>query len=265
MFAEHLHRHIAGVFAVWNNRDVEISRTRSFLGQHPQILVTFEVDKRAFRFDRMNKLAEGVHVFRESGEHIDMIPRDAGQNSYMRMVPKKFGPQVEWGSEILVALKNRVFGGVGQAYHAFETLNLRTHHIIGFDAEALQHIEDHRSGGRLAVTAAYDDTDLILGLLVQVFGEGVNLQSQFPCFHQFGIIFAGMHAEDDRIDVRCDTLGVPAHLVGQQTCIAQVGQSGIEDLVVRSGHFVSLLGGHSECQVMHRRTAYSYEMDVSHR
>ena len=143
-----------------------------------------------------------------------MIPGDAGEDSYMRVVPKEFGTQVERTGQILISFKDGVLGSIAEAYHSFEALYLRTYHIIGFNTEALKHIEDHRSGGRLTVRAAYDNTDLVLGLLVQVFGEGIDLEAQFPCFYQFGVVFASMHTEDNCIYIFGDALGVPTHLIG---------------------------------------------------
>ena len=78
---------------------------------------------------------------------------------------------------------------------------MRTDHVVGFDAEAVQYIEDHGGRGRLTVRAAYNDTDLILGLLIEVLGEGVYLDAQLTCADQFGIVLASVHTQDDGIDV----------------------------------------------------------------
>ena len=240
---EYLHFHLAFVRIVRNTGDIFAS---SF-GNSAQVLIALIPDKRAVRLYTFYKLSKRFDILVESGEYIDVIPRNTGQNSYMRVVPKEFGTQVQRRGQILIALKNSVFRCVAQTHHALKTLYLRTYHIIGFDTQALQHIENHRRGRCLSVTTTYDDANLILRLLVQVLGEGVYLNPQFPCTHQLRIVFAGMHTEDDRIDIFGDALGVPTHLVGQQTCFTQMREGGIEDLVVRTRHLVSGLRSHGEC------------------
>ena len=77
-----------------------------------QVLIALEVDERSLRLDRMNELPESLYVLRESREHIDMIPRDTRQDSYMRMVPQKLTAQIQRTRQVLVALKNGVLGRV---------------------------------------------------------------------------------------------------------------------------------------------------------
>ena len=112
-----------------------------------------------------------------------MIPRDTRKNSYVRVIPKELGPQIQRTRQILITLKNSVLGSVGETYHPLKTLYLCAYHVVGFDAKAVEHIKNHRGGGRLAVRTAYHDTDLVFGLLVQVLGEGVYLQPQLARTH----------------------------------------------------------------------------------
>ena len=125
----------------------------------------------------MYELAERVHVLRESGEDIDMIPRYTRQDSYMRVIPQEFRAQVERGSEVLIALEDRVFGGVGEPYHTLEALYLRAYHIVRLDTQTVEYIEDHGGRGGLAVRTADYDADLVFRLLVEVLGERVYLDA----------------------------------------------------------------------------------------
>ena len=99
----------------------------------------------------MYELAERVHVLRKRREDIDMIPRNPCQNSNVRVIPQELAAQVQRRSEILITFKDGVFGSIRKPHHAFESLYLRANHVIGFDAETLQHIENHGRGGCLAV------------------------------------------------------------------------------------------------------------------
>ena len=257
---EHLHRHIALIRIVRDTLDI---LTCAF-GYMTQVLVALEIDERTDGLDAIDELTEGLHVLREGREYIDMVPCDTGEDSYMRVVPEEFRSQIEWGGQVLITLKDGVFGRVAEAYHALKALNLRTHHIIGFDTEAVEHIEDHRSGGGLSVTAAYHDADLVLRLLVEVLGEGVDLEPQLAGPHQLRIILASVHTENDGIDILRDAFGMPTYLIGQQTRFAKVRQGGVEDLIIRSRHLISLFRSDRQCQVMHCRAADSYKMDFCH-
>ena len=84
------------------------------------------------------------------------------------MIPEKLGTQIERRSKVLISLEDRIFGGIAQAYHTLKALDLCAHHIVGFDTEMLQDIENHRSSCGLAMTAPHHDTNLILGLLIKV-------------------------------------------------------------------------------------------------
>ena len=174
MPSEDLHGNITFVRIIRNTRDV-FSRSFSDL---LQVFVALIIDETAVGFKTVHKLAECVHIFGESRENVNMVPSNAGENSYMRVVPKELGPQVERGGEVLITLKDRILGSVGEAYHAFEAFYLCAYHVVCFNTEALEHIKNHARRGGLTMRTAYYDANFVLGLLVQVFGERVNLQSQ---------------------------------------------------------------------------------------
>ena len=133
----------------------------------------------------------------------------------MRVIPEEFTAQVKRTGQVLITFKDRILSRIAQTHHSLKALYLRTNHIIGFYAETVQHVENHGRSGCLSVRATYDDTNLVFRLLVEIFRERVNLQSQFACFHQFGIIFPSMHTVNDCIDVGRYTLRMPSHLVRQ--------------------------------------------------
>ena len=147
MPSEDLHGNITFVRVIRNTRDI-FSRSLSNL---LQVLVASIVDETAVWLKTIHKLAESVHVLREGREDVNMIPSNAGEDSYVRVVPEELGPQVKWGGEVLIALKDRILGCIGEANHALEAFYLCAYHIIGFNTEALEHIKDHGGGGCLAV------------------------------------------------------------------------------------------------------------------
>ncbi len=105
------------------------------------------------------------------------------------------------------------------------------------------------------MAAAYDDTHLVYGLPVEVLGERVDTDAEFACAEQFGVVLAGMHTKDDGVDVRGDVFGVPAHLRGQEPCIAEVGARGVKDFIVGTCDDVSLFAGYCDCQIVHGSTS----------
>ena len=111
MFAEHLHRYIALIRVVRDTLDIRACPFSDAL----EVLIALVIDERTNRLDAVHELAEGLHIFRESGEYIDMIPCNAGEYSYMRLVPKELRPQVEWGSQVLIALENGILYKSGTA------------------------------------------------------------------------------------------------------------------------------------------------------
>ena len=60
-----------------------------------QVLVALIVDKVPMGFDEVHKPAESVHILGESGEHVDMVPCNAGENGNMRVVEVELGARVK--------------------------------------------------------------------------------------------------------------------------------------------------------------------------
>ena len=123
-----------------------------------------------------------------------MIPRYSCQNGVMGMIPQELTPQIQRTRQILIAFKHSILSRIAQSYHALKSLYLRTYHIISFDAQTIKHIEYHRSSRGLTMRTANYDTNLILGLLIQIFRERIYLQPQLTSTNQLRIIFASMHA-----------------------------------------------------------------------
>ena len=80
--------------------------------------------------------------------------------------------------------------------------------------------------------ASHNDADFVFGLLVEVLGERVYLQSQLLGAQQFGVVLPGVHAQNDGIEVFGDTLGVPSHLFWEQSGCLQVRFGRVENLVI---------------------------------
>ncbi len=89
--AEDLHGDIAVVGVV---RDTMHIRS-CFCRQCAQVLVALVVDEGAVGFYLSDELAESVHVFGEGGEDIDMVPRDAREDSDIGVVEEELGTAVE--------------------------------------------------------------------------------------------------------------------------------------------------------------------------
>ena len=122
-----------------------------------------------------------------------------------------------------------------------------------------KHVQYHCRGGCLAVRAADDDAQLVLRLLVKVFGIAVYLQPKLLGFKQFGIVSACVHTKNHSVEVGGDAFRVPAFFLGHQPCVLQTRAGRIEDFVVRACDGISFLV-QRQCEVVHCTAADGYEV-----
>ena len=163
-----------------------------------------------------------------------MVPLDAGNNGHIGFVEVELRTTVEGRSQVLVAFDDHHLGGMREAYHHLEALELRAHHIVGLDAAMRQHMQYHGRGGRLAVRAAYHDAQLVLALLIQILKVAVYLQSKLLRLQQLRVVDAGMHTQHYGVEVFGYPLRMPSERLRQQAIFLQPALCGVEYLVVTS-------------------------------
>ena len=225
--------------------------------QYSNILIIITIDKRMVY--HLGKGAERVHILGEGRENIDMVPRYTADNAHVRLVQVELGTAVDRRGEVLIALHHHNLRLVRQLHHHLETGQLRAHHVVAIHMMILQHMQNHCRNGGLAMTATHHNTELVLALLVQKFGIGIHLDTQLVGTNQFGIIQAGVHPQDDRIEVGRNLVGIPADGVGKESIFLQTAFGGIENLVVGTGNGVTFLVK-GDGQIVHGATADGNKM-----
>ena len=206
----------------------------------------------ALRLNEIYIFGKLLAVDVESGEDVDVVPLDASDYGHVGVIEMEFGPAVDGRSEVLVALDDHHLGGVAQSHHHVKAFQLCANHIVGLYATMGKHVQYHCRGGCLAVRAADDDAQLVLRLLVKVFGITVYLQPKLLGFKQFGIVSACVHTKNHSVEVGGDAFRVPAFFLGQQPCVLQTRAGRIEDFVVRACDGISFLVQRydSGCQIV---------------
>ena len=209
--------------------DVATDRGR---GNISKILVRRTVNERAAGLDTLGELAELTDVGVERREDVDMVPSDACQDSNIRVIVKEFRAAVSRGGQVFVAFEDSHLGGLAKADHSLEALDLSADHIVEVHAALAEDVHNHSRRRRLAVATAYDDTLLVGRLFVEVFREGVYLQTELLSAEEFRIVWEGVPAEDDGVEVRGNPLGVPASGVREQPLSCEAATARLEELVV---------------------------------
>ena len=150
----------------------------------------------------------------------------------MGSVVEKFGSPVYRRAQVLIPFKHRPFRLPVQLHHAVETRQLRAHHEIRVTAGRLQHVEHHPRDGRLPVRTA-DHRPSLLGCgVVKELGVRLHRQSQGLRGQQLRVVCAGMHAEDDGIEVAVQSLWKPTFCLGQDPRGGQARPRRFEDGIV---------------------------------
>ena len=93
-------------------------------------------------------------------------------------------------------------------------------------------MQNHGGHCGLAMAASHDHASFGFSGKPQKLGVALNAQAQLLGTKQFGIVRAGVHPQDDDIQIRRDATGIPAFLVREQPCSGQPSAAGLEDLVV---------------------------------
>ena len=214
-----------------------------------------------YRLYLIDKLRKLVLVYIKCRKHIDMIPLDACNHCYIRFIDMELWATVDRRSQIFVAFYHHNFCSLTQSHHHLEAFQLRTNHIVGFDAGMCQHVQYHRRGRCLAVRAAYHHTSLVFRLLVEILWVAVNSQSEFLRTQQLGVVDTGMHTQHYRVEIVGYPLWMPALFFGQQPVFCQTAFCRVEYLVVRTRDVITFQM-QRDCKIMHRCTAYSNKMYV---
>lgn len=202
-----------------------------------------------------------LHVVFEGGEDVHVVPRDAGEDGDVGVVVVELRAPVDGGGEVFVAFEDGYFAGVAEVYHGVETFEQGACHVVELDAAVFEDVHNHGGGGGFAVAPADDDAAFVFGLFVEVFGVAVYADAEFLGTQEFGVVLAGVHAEDDGVECRGDFLGKPSPRFGQKACLLQAGFGGFEYFVVGSGDVVSFFM-EGECQVVHGGAADGNKMYV---
>ena len=76
----------------------------------------------------------------------------------------------------------------------------------------------------------------------QEFRVALDGQFKFLCAQELGVVLAGVHAQNDHVQIGGDVGRMPAFLRGEQSGLFQPSAAGLEDLVVAPSHMVPRMG-----------------------
>ena len=225
-----------------------------------ELLVFRAVNHRAVGLYGVQVGLELIDVILLGGEDVDMVPRNACDDGHMRAVPQELGPQIDGGAEVFVAFDDGPVIRRLEVHHAVESFELGTHHEVRGSPGFFQGMQNHGSDGGFSMASGHHHA--LFGLCGEAQKLGVTLdpQPELLGLKQFGVVHAGMHSQDDHIDVRGDSLDVPTLCFRKQSCRRQTSSTRLKNLVVASRHHMSGVG-QGQGEVVHGASANCNEMN----
>ena len=85
----------------------------------------------------------------------------------------------------------------------------------------LENVQDHGGDGSLPVRSSDHHAGLILCVLIQKLGVGIDLETELLGSSQFGIVCLRMHSKDDGVEFCVDLIGEPSLFFRKQFFVPQ--------------------------------------------
>src|SRR5574344_1796730 len=183
-------QNVMGMGVVWNGGQVVSQIVGNFL----KLNVFLEVDQFPVFLDELCEFDKLLYIVFKGGKNVDVVPGDACHDCDVWSVYMKLGPQIDRGSEVFIAFKDRNTAVFRQSDHGLNSCDLCADHVGEIHLHFVQYKQNHGGDCGFSVAASDDDPGFGLGLLVQKLGIRKNADTQFFGAYQFGIVLPGMHA-----------------------------------------------------------------------